>query len=203
MIFLSSLNTGRRVEQLLVKLNNHFLSLDWNQDLHNRMRWSEELSAGSCWPLHSHLMTDILAKIHPTLTSSRLSRQPGSNMWDTILDKSLRSRRLPTVKCQYLEGKVDKMSFSLSWRARQLKSRLSCIIAVVVAAQTVRLLFIRLGGSATLSCLVDTARCGDYHSIKWYRDGIRVAVFSNMHTFRSVYQCHSIVVSQCHSVTVS
>ena len=95
------------------------------------------------------------------------------------------------------------MSFSLSWRARQLKSRLSCIIAVVVAAQTVRLLFIRLGGSATLSCLVDTARCGDYHSIKWYRDGVRVAVFSNMHTFRSVYQCHSVTLSQCHSVTVS
>ena len=44
----------------------------------------------------------------------------------------------------------------------------------------------RLGGSTTLSCQVDTAKCGDYHSIKWYRDGLRVAVYSNIHTFRSV-----------------
>ena len=42
----------------------------------------------------------------------------------------------------------------------------------------------RLGGSTTLSCQVDTARCGDYHSIKWYRDGTRVAVYSNIHSFR-------------------
>ena len=55
----------------------------------------------------------------------------------------------------------------------------------------------RLGGTTTLACQVDQARCGDYHSIKWYRDGLRVAVYSNIHTFRSVTVS---TVSQCHSV---
>ena len=63
----------------------------------------------------------------------------------------------------------------------------------------------RLGGSTTLSCQVDTAKCGDYHSIKWYRDGVRVAVYSNIHTFRSVTvsKSHTVIVSHCHTVISS
>ena len=42
----------------------------------------------------------------------------------------------------------------------------------------------RLGSSVRLSCLVDTAKCGAVHSIKWYKEGQRVAVYSQIHTFR-------------------
>ena len=32
---------------------------------------------------------------------------------------------------------------------------------------------------ASLGCQVDTALCGDYHSVKWYRQGVRLAVISH------------------------
>ena len=34
----------------------------------------------------------------------------------------------------------------------------------------------------SLGCQVDTLLCGDYHSVKWYKEGARVGVIS--HDFR-------------------
>ena len=34
----------------------------------------------------------------------------------------------------------------------------------------------------SLGCQVDTVLCGDYHSVKWYKEGTRVGVIS--HGFR-------------------
>ena len=37
-----------------------------------------------------------------------------------------------------------------------------------------------LGDVISLPCSVDTAQCGEYHSIKWYKGGSRVAVYSEL-----------------------
>ena len=34
------------------------------------------------------------------------------------------------------------------------------------------------GAVVAVSCQVSSAKCGDYHSIKWYKEGARVAVYS-------------------------
>ena len=34
------------------------------------------------------------------------------------------------------------------------------------------------GSQVVLTCQVNRSKCGDYHSIKWYKEGARVAVFS-------------------------
>ena len=34
------------------------------------------------------------------------------------------------------------------------------------------------GAVVAVSCQVSSAKCGDYHSIKWYKEGGRVAVYS-------------------------
>ena len=39
----------------------------------------------------------------------------------------------------------------------------------------------------SLGCQVDTVLCGDYHSVKWYKEGARVGVIS--HDFR----CETLV----------
>ena len=44
------------------------------------------------------------------------------------------------------------------------------------------LLCFRKGGRVSLGCVVDTGLCGDYHSVKWYKDGARLGVLS--HGFR-------------------
>jgi len=36
----------------------------------------------------------------------------------------------------------------------------------------------RAGGSVSLRCAVNRARCGDFHSIKWYKENRRVFVYS-------------------------
>ena len=40
----------------------------------------------------------------------------------------------------------------------------------------------RFGSSVSLTCSLDTLNCGDFHSIKWYKDGQWVSVYS--HSFR-------------------
>lgn len=37
-----------------------------------------------------------------------------------------------------------------------------------------------VGTNVVLPCRVDTAQCGDLHSVKWYRDNQRVYVFSHV-----------------------
>ena len=39
---------------------------------------------------------------------------------------------------------------------------------------------------ASLGCQVDTALCGDYHSVKWYRQGVRLAVISHDYRWASI-----------------
>lgn len=36
------------------------------------------------------------------------------------------------------------------------------------------------GDDVSLSCSVDVGECGDFHSIKWYRDNQRVFLFSEL-----------------------
>lgn len=36
------------------------------------------------------------------------------------------------------------------------------------------------GSDVLLSCSVDVAECGEFHSIKWYRDNQRVFLFSEL-----------------------
>lgn len=43
-----------------------------------------------------------------------------------------------------------------------------------------------VGDSVELSCKVDTAKCGELHSVKWYRDTSRIYVYSQLgHVFRA------------------
>ena len=42
----------------------------------------------------------------------------------------------------------------------------------------------RLYGHTILKCALDRESCGEYHSIKWYKDGLRIAVYSQMHNFQ-------------------
>ena len=42
----------------------------------------------------------------------------------------------------------------------------------------------RKGEAVSLGCQVDTVLCGDYHSVKWYKEGTRLGVIS--HGFRYV-----------------
>lgn len=37
-----------------------------------------------------------------------------------------------------------------------------------------------VGLSVSLPCRVDTAQCGELHSVKWYRDNQRIYVFSHV-----------------------
>ena len=34
------------------------------------------------------------------------------------------------------------------------------------------------GEQITMGCIVNATTCGQYHSVKWYRDELRVAVYS-------------------------
>jgi len=36
------------------------------------------------------------------------------------------------------------------------------------------------GQEVSISCTVDVASCGDFHSVKWYRESQRVFVFSEL-----------------------
>ena len=36
------------------------------------------------------------------------------------------------------------------------------------------------GHEASLGCSVDVASCGDFHSVKWYRESQRIFVFSEL-----------------------
>ena len=47
------------------------------------------------------------------------------------------------------------------------------------------LLCFRKGGRVSLGCVVDTGLCGDYHSVKWYRQGARLAVISHDYRWAS------------------
>lgn len=40
------------------------------------------------------------------------------------------------------------------------------------------------GAPVSLPCRVDTAQCGELHSVKWYRDNHRVFVFSHVANIR-------------------
>ena len=44
--------------------------------------------------------------------------------------------------------------------------------------------FDRLYGHTILKCALDREKCGEYHSIKWYKDGRRIAVYSQIHNFQ-------------------
>lgn len=44
----------------------------------------------------------------------------------------------------------------------------------------------RAGSGVTLRCAVNKARCGDFHSIKWYKENRRVYVYSPVVDFSKV-----------------
>ena len=44
----------------------------------------------------------------------------------------------------------------------------------------------RAGTSVTLRCAINKARCGDFHSIKWYKENRRVYVYSPVVDFSKV-----------------
>ena len=44
----------------------------------------------------------------------------------------------------------------------------------------------RAGAGVTLRCAVNKARCGDFHSIKWYKENRRVYVYSPVVDFSKV-----------------
>ena len=41
----------------------------------------------------------------------------------------------------------------------------------------------RSGDSVSLKCSINSAHCGDFHSIKWYKENRRVFVYSPMADF--------------------
>ena len=47
----------------------------------------------------------------------------------------------------------------------------------------------------SLRCDIDIDKCGDYHSIKWYKDGHRIAVYSHMYKYRYHENVFQILLS--------
>lgn len=56
----------------------------------------------------------------------------------------------------------------------------------------------RAGSGVTLRCAVNKARCGDFHSIKWYKENRRVYVYSPVVDFSKV----SPVKIECYIPTI-
>ena len=51
----------------------------------------------------------------------------------------------------------------------------------------------RAGAGVTLRCAVNKARCGDFHSIKWYKENRRVYVYSPVVDFSKVGKYQGVI----------